>query len=157
MNRKPTDSLGQQQASPLIDIVIGDKYWLYLNCTLTGFLCWLHLGHFPAVILRNLEFEDDQKAHQQSQLKILRSAHQDIADIMTRIHKTFANDGPEVCAAFDLFSGSIPSEMCLHFEKVVIRHIYKIVILDLLCNRAAQFNDKSQLAIFKSQEAAIFC
>uniref|UniRef100_A0A671XQT1 Dynein axonemal heavy chain 2 n=1 Tax=Sparus aurata TaxID=8175 RepID=A0A671XQT1_SPAAU len=47
-------------------------------------------------VYRNLEFEDDQKAHQQSQLKILRSAHQDIADIMTRIHKTFANDGPEI-------------------------------------------------------------
>lgn len=108
------------------------------------------------MILRNLEFEDDQKAHQQSQLKILRSAHHDIADIMTRIHKTFATDGPEVCAVFDLFSGSIPSEMCLHLEKVVIWHIYKIVILDLLCGRAAQFNDKSQLAISKSEEAAIF-
>ncbi|XP_073321620.1 dynein axonemal heavy chain 2 [Pagrus major] len=47
-------------------------------------------------VYRNLEFEDDQKAHQQSQLKILRSAHQDIADIMTRIHNTFSNDGPEV-------------------------------------------------------------
>ncbi|KAM8760834.1 dynein axonemal heavy chain 2-like [Acanthopagrus schlegelii] len=47
-------------------------------------------------VYRNLEFEDYQKAHQQSQLKILRSAHQDISDIMTRIHKTFANDGPEI-------------------------------------------------------------
>ncbi|XP_044040597.1 dynein axonemal heavy chain 2-like isoform X2 [Siniperca chuatsi] len=47
-------------------------------------------------VYRNLEFEDDQKAHQQSQLQILRSAHQDIVDIMTRIHDTFSNDGPEV-------------------------------------------------------------
>ncbi|KAI3375810.1 hypothetical protein L3Q82_004092 [Scortum barcoo] len=45
---------------------------------------------------RNLEFEDDQKAHQQSQLQVLHSAHQDIVDIMTRIHNIFANDGPEV-------------------------------------------------------------
>ncbi|XP_045920170.1 dynein axonemal heavy chain 2 isoform X2 [Micropterus dolomieu] len=47
-------------------------------------------------VYRNLEFEDDQKAHQQSQLQILRSAHQEIADIMTRIHNNFSDDGPEV-------------------------------------------------------------
>ncbi|XP_070849918.1 dynein axonemal heavy chain 2 [Chaetodon trifascialis] len=47
-------------------------------------------------VYRNLEFEDDQKAHQQSNLQILRLAHQDIVDIMTRIHNTFSNDGPEV-------------------------------------------------------------
>ncbi|KAK1890151.1 Dynein heavy chain 2 axonemal, partial [Dissostichus eleginoides] len=45
---------------------------------------------------RNLEFEDDQKKHQQSQLQTLRSAHQDIAEIMSHIHNTFSNDGPEV-------------------------------------------------------------
>uniref|UniRef100_UPI0037E8313A dynein axonemal heavy chain 2 n=1 Tax=Semicossyphus pulcher TaxID=241346 RepID=UPI0037E8313A len=47
-------------------------------------------------VYRNLEFEDDQKIHQQSQLQILRSAHQNIVDIMTRIHSTFSKDGPEV-------------------------------------------------------------
>ncbi|KAM9335593.1 LOW QUALITY PROTEIN: dynein axonemal heavy chain 2 [Symphorus nematophorus] len=47
-------------------------------------------------VYRNLEFEDDQKAYQQNQLQILRSAHQDIVDIMTHIHSTFSNDGPEV-------------------------------------------------------------
>ncbi|KAM9855172.1 dynein axonemal heavy chain 2-like [Aulostomus maculatus] len=47
-------------------------------------------------IYRNLEFEDDQKAHQQNQLKKLHSAYQDIVDIMTCIHKNFSNDGPDV-------------------------------------------------------------
>ncbi|KAM6908086.1 dynein axonemal heavy chain 2-like [Lycodopsis pacificus] len=47
-------------------------------------------------VYRNLEFEDDQKTHQQSQLQILRSAHQNIVNIMTSIHKIFSNDGPEV-------------------------------------------------------------
>uniref|UniRef100_A0A4W6ECP9 Dynein axonemal heavy chain 2 n=1 Tax=Lates calcarifer TaxID=8187 RepID=A0A4W6ECP9_LATCA len=47
-------------------------------------------------VYRNLEFEDDQKAHQQSTLQILHSAHQDISDIMTRVYNTFSNDGPEV-------------------------------------------------------------
>ncbi|XP_075968107.1 dynein axonemal heavy chain 2 [Anarhichas minor] len=47
-------------------------------------------------VYRNLEFEDDQKTHQQSQLQILCSAHRNIVNIMTRIHKTFCNDGPEV-------------------------------------------------------------
>ncbi|KAM9717113.1 dynein axonemal heavy chain 2 [Menidia menidia] len=47
-------------------------------------------------VYRNLEFENDQMAHQQSCLHILRSAHQDIVDIMTQIHSIFANDGAEV-------------------------------------------------------------
>lgn len=78
----------------------------------------MDIGVYPVAILRNLEFEDDQKAHQQSYLQILRSAHQEIADIMTRIHSTFSNDGPEVCAVFFRYSFnicSIPSEMLLHF------------------------------------------
>ncbi|XP_062240587.1 dynein axonemal heavy chain 2 [Platichthys flesus] len=45
---------------------------------------------------RDLEFRDDQKAHQQSQLKILLSAHQEINEIMTRIYNTFSRDGSEV-------------------------------------------------------------
>ncbi|XP_076026906.1 dynein axonemal heavy chain 2 [Genypterus blacodes] len=47
-------------------------------------------------VYRGLEFEEDQKAHQRSHLKILYSAHRDIIDIMTHIHKTFSNDGREV-------------------------------------------------------------
>ncbi|XP_054461370.1 dynein axonemal heavy chain 2-like [Anoplopoma fimbria] len=47
-------------------------------------------------VYRNLDFEDDQKTHQQSTLKILRAVHKDIVDIMTRIHHTFSNDGSEV-------------------------------------------------------------
>ncbi|XP_042367999.1 dynein axonemal heavy chain 2 [Plectropomus leopardus] len=47
-------------------------------------------------VYRNLDFEDDQKAHQQSQLQILHSAHKEIANIMTRIYNIFSNDGPEV-------------------------------------------------------------
>nr|XP_046242172.1 dynein axonemal heavy chain 2 isoform X2 [Scatophagus argus] len=47
-------------------------------------------------VYRNLEFEDDQKAHQQRNLQILRSAHQDIVELMTRIHSTVTSDGPEV-------------------------------------------------------------
>nr|XP_020476144.1 LOW QUALITY PROTEIN: dynein heavy chain 2, axonemal [Monopterus albus] len=47
-------------------------------------------------VYRNLEFEDDQRAHQQNQLRILRRAHQEIVDIMTRIYNTFSNDGHEV-------------------------------------------------------------
>lgn len=49
---------------------------------------------------RNLEFEDDQKNHQQNILQILRSAHQDIVNIMTRIYDILADDGPEVCPLF---------------------------------------------------------
>ncbi|XP_027143976.1 dynein heavy chain 2, axonemal isoform X2 [Larimichthys crocea] len=47
-------------------------------------------------VYRNLEFEDDQKAHQQRCLQMLRSTHQNIVDIMTSIHNIFSNDGPEV-------------------------------------------------------------
>lgn len=47
-------------------------------------------------MLRNLEFVDDQKAHQQSRLQILCSLHQDIVNIMTHIHSIFADDGVEV-------------------------------------------------------------
>ncbi|TMS02261.1 Dynein heavy chain 2, axonemal [Larimichthys crocea] len=47
-------------------------------------------------VYRNLEFEDDQKAHQQRCLQMLRLTHQNIVDIMTSIHNIFSNDGPEV-------------------------------------------------------------
>nr|XP_019958870.1 PREDICTED: dynein heavy chain 2, axonemal [Paralichthys olivaceus] len=45
---------------------------------------------------RDLEFEEDQKAQQQSQLQILLSAHQEITEIMTRIYNTFSHNGFEV-------------------------------------------------------------
>lgn len=53
---------------------------------------------FPHTLLlaRNLEFEDDQNAHQQSRLQVLRSVHQEIVNIMTQIHTIFAGDGAEV-------------------------------------------------------------
>lgn len=65
-------------------------------------VCFLGIimGVSLVVILRNLEFEDDQKAHQQSQLQILNKAHKNIVDIMSRIHNTFSQDGPEVCVLF---------------------------------------------------------
>ncbi|XP_069015317.1 dynein axonemal heavy chain 2 [Embiotoca jacksoni] len=46
-------------------------------------------------VYRNLDFQDDQKAHQQTELQILRSAHQDIVNIMAQNHSIFA-DEPEV-------------------------------------------------------------
>lgn len=59
----------------------------------------------PRTVLyfRNLEFESDQKAHQEKCLKILRSAHQDIVHIMTQIHSIFANDGAKVKLCFSAF------------------------------------------------------
>lgn len=58
------------------------------------------MGVSPLAIIRNLEFEDDQKTHQLSHLQMLRSAHQDIVHIMTRIHNIISNDGLEVCPLF---------------------------------------------------------
>lgn len=54
---------------------------------------WLFfLGSF----FRNLEFEDEQKVHQNKQLAKLTSAHKDIVEIMTGTHNIFSGDGPEV-------------------------------------------------------------
>ncbi|XP_047186413.1 dynein axonemal heavy chain 2 isoform X2 [Scophthalmus maximus] len=47
-------------------------------------------------VYSDLEFEDNQKAHQRSQRQILLSAHRDIIEIITRVYNTFSNDGPEV-------------------------------------------------------------
>ncbi|XP_039997326.1 dynein heavy chain 2, axonemal [Xiphias gladius] len=58
-------------------------------------------------VYRNLDFEDDQKTHQQSHLQILQSAHQDIVDIMTRIYNTFSNDGPEVQEHWATYTGKV--------------------------------------------------
>ncbi|XP_028992315.1 dynein axonemal heavy chain 2 isoform X2 [Betta splendens] len=47
-------------------------------------------------VYRNVEFENDQKAYQQRQLQTLRSAHQEIVDLMTHIYSIFSEDGYEV-------------------------------------------------------------
>ncbi|XP_036403568.1 dynein heavy chain 2, axonemal [Megalops cyprinoides] len=48
------------------------------------------------MVYQDLEFQEDQHAHQESQLQRLRSAHQDIVSVMARIYETFRSDGPEV-------------------------------------------------------------
>lgn len=45
---------------------------------------------------RNLEFEQAQEAHQQSQMRTLRSAHHSIVEFMTLIYTIFSKGGPEV-------------------------------------------------------------
>ncbi|KAK3546101.1 hypothetical protein QTP70_022875 [Hemibagrus guttatus] len=47
-------------------------------------------------VYKDLEFEQVQQEHQQSQLRRLNTAHQDIINIMNRIYETFRNDGPKV-------------------------------------------------------------
>ncbi|MCI4377271.1 hypothetical protein PGIGA_G00201730 [Pangasianodon gigas] len=47
-------------------------------------------------VYKDLEFEEAQQEHQQSQLRRLKTAHQDIIDIMSRIYETFRSDGPKV-------------------------------------------------------------
>lgn len=69
--------------------------------------------HFTPLFLRDLEFEDEQKAHQQSQLQILHTAHQNIVDIMMSIHNIFANDGPEVFVVSFCHSCPVDAEMFL--------------------------------------------
>ncbi|KAM6908918.1 dynein axonemal heavy chain 2 [Xenentodon cancila] len=58
-------------------------------------------------VYRNLEFEEDQRAHQERSLQILRSAHQDIVDIMTQIHHIFADDGVEVQEQWGIFTEKV--------------------------------------------------
>ncbi|KAM8871594.1 dynein axonemal heavy chain 2 isoform 7-T7 [Synchiropus picturatus] len=55
---------------------------------------------------RNLDFEEDQKTHQLSQVQSLRSAHQEVVEIMSHIHETFCNDGPEVGTRRSVSGGS---------------------------------------------------
>ncbi|KAI4898373.1 hypothetical protein NFI96_012388, partial [Prochilodus magdalenae] len=57
----------------------------------------LLLAHVDGkTVYRDLEFEEDQQVHQQSQLLRIKAAHQDIVNIMSRVYETFRNDGPEV-------------------------------------------------------------
>ncbi|XP_028269691.1 dynein heavy chain 2, axonemal-like [Parambassis ranga] len=58
-------------------------------------------------VYRNLEFEDDQKVHQQSQLKIIQSAHHAIADILTHLNRIFNTDGTEVQEAWVAFTEKV--------------------------------------------------
>ncbi|XP_051799543.1 dynein axonemal heavy chain 2 isoform X2 [Acanthochromis polyacanthus] len=47
-------------------------------------------------VYRHVEFENVQNAHQQRQLQILHSAHEEIAHIMTRTQSSFSDAGPAV-------------------------------------------------------------
>ncbi|XP_056156824.1 dynein axonemal heavy chain 2 [Lampris incognitus] len=47
-------------------------------------------------VFRDLEFDNNQKAHQQRQLQKLCSAHREIVEIMTHVYDTFCSAGPEV-------------------------------------------------------------
>ncbi|XP_030635110.1 dynein heavy chain 2, axonemal [Chanos chanos] len=47
-------------------------------------------------VYRDLEFEEAQQSHRQSQLNKLKAAHQDIVNIMAGVYETFRSDGPEV-------------------------------------------------------------
>ncbi|XP_054907024.1 dynein axonemal heavy chain 2 isoform X1 [Poeciliopsis prolifica] len=58
-------------------------------------------------VYRNLEFEEDQNAHQQSRLQVLRSVHQEIVNIMSHIHTTFAGDGAEVQEHWESYSEKV--------------------------------------------------
>lgn len=54
----------------------------------------------PVVTLRNMDFQNVQKTHQQNQLKLLRSAHQNLIELMTLVNNIFSKDGPEVCIEY---------------------------------------------------------
>lgn len=74
------------------------------------------------MVYKDLEFEQDQQEHQQSQLRKLKTAHQDIVDIMSRIYKTFRNDGPKVCVGLWFQSGNFFTVCCI--RTWVTLHIY---------------------------------
>lgn len=44
-----------------------------------------------------LDFSAQQQSHQQAQLQRLCSTHNSVVSTLGRLHKTFCNDGPEVC------------------------------------------------------------
>ncbi|CAJ1086733.1 dynein heavy chain 2%2C axonemal-like [Xyrichtys novacula] len=72
-------------------------------------------------VYRNLEFEEDQKAYQQTQLQTIRSAHQGIVDTMTRIHSTFSKDGPEVKEHWVKFTEKV-DKMVQEALRINIKH-----------------------------------
>ncbi|KAK7909360.1 hypothetical protein WMY93_014044 [Mugilogobius chulae] len=58
-------------------------------------------------VYRNLNFEDDQRAHRTRQLETLQSAHQQIVQIMTDVYEIFAQDG-----------AAVQQQWCAYTEKV---------------------------------------
>ncbi|KAM9425745.1 dynein axonemal heavy chain 2 [Pholidichthys leucotaenia] len=61
------------------------------------------------------EFEEDQKAHQQSCFQIIRSAHQDVTNIMTWNKSIFVNDRSEVKKHWDAYTEKVDNML----EKVL--------------------------------------
>ena len=70
------------------------RMWRWRSCIKLSII-----GVSLIVTLRNLEFENLQRSHQQNQLKSLLLAHRDIIELMTFIYKMFSSDGPEVCGS----------------------------------------------------------
>ncbi|XP_037533396.1 dynein heavy chain 2, axonemal [Nematolebias whitei] len=64
-----------------------------IHCCVSWKETYLHVSQLHH---KNLQFEDDQTAHQQSCLLILCSVHQDILNIVTDIHSIFVDDGTAV-------------------------------------------------------------
>ncbi|XP_062849650.1 dynein axonemal heavy chain 2 [Trichomycterus rosablanca] len=60
-------------------------------------------------VYKDLEFERDQQMHQQNQLLRLKTAHQDIVDIMSRVYETFRSDGPEVLQHWVTYTEKVDS------------------------------------------------
>ncbi|KAK2862755.1 hypothetical protein Q5P01_002288 [Channa striata] len=77
-------------------------------------------------VYRNLEFEDDQKSHRQSQLQILQSAHHEIVDIMTNIYKIFSNDGPEVQEYWTTYTKKVDHKVEEAFRKNIVQSMKKL-------------------------------
>ncbi|TSK77047.1 Dynein heavy chain 2, axonemal [Bagarius yarrelli] len=64
------------------------------RCSEISELLLVHLD--GATVYKVQEFEQVQQEHQQKQLRCLRTAHQDIVDIMSKIYETFRRDGTKV-------------------------------------------------------------
>ncbi|KAK2860339.1 hypothetical protein Q7C36_004505 [Tachysurus vachellii] len=78
----------------LIDEYKAAQLAISQRCSEISELLLVHLD--GKTVYKDLEFEQVQKEHQQSQMRRVNSAHQDIIDIMNRIYETFCNDGPKV-------------------------------------------------------------
>lgn len=88
----------------LIDEYKAAQLAISQRCSEISELLLVHLD--GKTVYKDLEFEQVQKEHQQSQLRRVNSAHQDIIDIMNRIYETFCNDGPKVCVGLCFQSDS---------------------------------------------------
>lgn len=78
------------------------------------------------IVYRDLEFQEDQKKHQHSQLLRLQAAHQDMVNILARVYMTFQTDGPEV-------SLSVTSQSLL-YNATRFLDIVETGLLDKVCN-----------------------